>query len=339
MRSAIYTALTIFAVVSAFVIPGTAGTDTEESDGKVLVEVNGDRITRERLERYASFLRSAQERAPATAAERSVMEEESRRAALEYLVQRQLLVQAAQDEFFGQRNVEDVLSRIDKQEMRQFEENIGSPVRMHSFLRSRGLSRDEFTRLRRETMLIQAFLQKKVEEKVYVPPWKIRRYYREHRDEFRHPHTVAFFRQLWVNATGSNPRKKAERLLEKIRSGGDFARVANEQGAGTFEDPGGLLSRRKSQLRGWLKEVLTSLEPGEVSDVQETQEGYCIVKLEKWQKPGVRSFEEVADTIRRTLRGRVRQRIRRRLIKKLRKEATIKYRPAARALLQKDTPR
>lgn len=337
MRRVLQLTATILALCVVTCAVAGSGTDSaarKEPSSEVLVEVNGDDVTRRELDRFAAFLSASAQAGALTGAQQEQLEQRSRQEALRRLIERRLLVQAAREEFFGEQNAEEALSQFGKRQMEDLQDRLGSPIALRQFLSSQDLSREEFMRLRRNTILIREYLRRKVEKSVYVPPWRIKQYYREHQDEFQHPQTVVF-RQLWVNAGGSEGRKQAGQILRRIKSGASFAEMADEYGSSSSRHPGGLHTvKGKGKLRGWLKEVLKGLEPGEVSDVKETPIGYCIVKLEKWQEPGLQPFSEVADQIRRQLRTQMEREKRQQIIQRLRQEATIRYRSAARSLLK-----
>ena len=326
--------LTVCAVSAAAAGGGVDSAARQKASSEVLAEVNGDDVTRRELERFAAFLSASARAGTLSGTQQEQLQQRSRREALRRLIERRLLVQAAREEFFGQRNAEQALSQFSKQQMEDLQNRLGSPIALRQFLSSQDLSREEFMKLRRNTVLIREYLRQKVEKSVYVPPWRIQQYYREHRDEFQRPQTVVF-RQLWVNSGGNAGREEARQILRRIRSGTSFAEMADEYGASSSRHPGGLHTvKGEGKLRGWLQDVLKSLEPGEVSDVRETPIGYCIVKLEKWQEPGLQPFSEVADQIRRELRTQMEREKRQEIIQRLRKEATIRYHPAARSLMK-----
>ncbi|MEF8788353.1 MAG: peptidylprolyl isomerase, partial [Planctomycetota bacterium] len=254
------------------------------SSSRVLVEVNGEQIEESELDRYITFLSTS--RRTGALQQGQGPTRPSRKQALKTLIERRLLVQAARDEFFGQENAEDALAEFGKRQMEDLEDRLGSPITVRQFLRSQNISREEFMKLRRNTILIREYLRQKVEKTVYVSPWRIKQYYRENQEEFERQQTVTF-RQLWIDSGGEAGRQQAERILQEIRSGASFAEMVRKYGSASSRHPGGLHTvEGEGKLRGWLTEVLKSLEPGDVSEVQDTPIGYCIVKLEKWQEPG-----------------------------------------------------
>lgn len=95
---------------------------------------------------------------------------------------------------------------------------------------------------------------------------------------------VLFFSERWrSDEHRADARAKAERALEALRGGADFAETA----AALSEEPGaegrqGLLTPGREG--SWVPEfwaAALALEPGEISPVTETQYGYHILRLEE----------------------------------------------------------
>ncbi len=95
---------------------------------------------------------------------------------------------------------------------------------------------------------------------------------------------ILFFSERWRSAAHrADARAKAERALEALRGGADFAETA----AALSEEPGaegrqGLLTPGREG--SWVPEfwaAALALEPGQISPVTETQYGYHILRLEE----------------------------------------------------------
>ncbi|MEX0836808.1 MAG: peptidylprolyl isomerase [Gemmatimonadota bacterium] len=108
---------------------------------------------------------------------------------------------------------------------------------------------------------------------------------------------ILFFSERWRSATHrTEAEAKAERALERLQGGADFARTAAE----LSEEPGaegreGLLNPGREG--SWVPEfwaAALALEPGEISPVTETQYGYHILRLEERQ---VVPFEEARASV------------------------------------------
>ncbi|MCF7854655.1 MAG: peptidylprolyl isomerase [Candidatus Pacebacteria bacterium] len=96
-------------------------------------------------------------------------------------------------------------------------------------------------------------------------------------------------------------KARLREVQKKIEAGAEFAELAEEvsEDPGSAQRGGDLGYFTKDRMVEPFSEVAFSLEPGEVSDVIETQFGYHLIKLEA-KKPGV-SLEEAADSIRKEL--------------------------------------
>lgn len=116
---------------------------------------------------------------------------------------------------------------------------------------------------------------------------------------------ILFFSERWrTDEERGAAKAKAERALDAIRRGADFAETA----ATLSEEPGaegrqGLLT--PGRKGAWVDEFWTAasaLEPGEISPVTETQYGYHILRLEDrrvvpFEEARPRVAREVADRI------------------------------------------
>ena len=151
---------------------GDEQADKEESSGKVLVEVNDEKITQEELGKYADFLFSTRRTGALTEREREQVREQTRREALKQLIARRLFVQAAEKEFFSEERMQEALDTFVEEQVNRFEQDLGSPIAMRQFLSQQDVTREEFLKMRRESMLVQEYFRQKVEPDIYVPPRK-----------------------------------------------------------------------------------------------------------------------------------------------------------------------
>jgi peptidyl-prolyl cis-trans isomerase D len=105
-------------------------------------------------------------------------------------------------------------------------------------------------------------------------------------------------------------QKEAQTLLEKIKKGTDFASLAkkysqDEATAGAGGDVGFF---NRGAMVGPFEQVAFGLQPGEVSDIVETQFGYHIIKLEERKPKRVRPLEEVREELVRELQQELAER-------------------------------
>ncbi len=104
-------------------------------------------------------------------------------------------------------------------------------------------------------------------------------------------------------AVRAEQKKKAEEVLQLARKeGSDFSELAKEYSEGPTKERGGDLGFfAQGRMVPAFDQAVFSLQPGEISDVVETQFGYHIIKLEEIRPATVRTFEEVRDNLAVTL--------------------------------------
>ncbi|MCI5167415.1 MAG: hypothetical protein D3903_15300 [Candidatus Electrothrix sp. GM3_4] len=105
-------------------------------------------------------------------------------------------------------------------------------------------------------------------------------------------------------AVRAEQRKKAEEVLQLARTeGSDFGALAKEYSEGPTKERGGDLGFfSNGRMVPTFDKAVSSLQPGEISNVVETQFGYHIIKLEEIRPASVRTFEQVKDNLAVTLK-------------------------------------
>ncbi|MBN1570446.1 MAG: peptidylprolyl isomerase [Acidobacteria bacterium] len=86
-------------------------------------------------------------------------------------------------------------------------------------------------------------------------------------------------------------KAKAETILKKAKSGGDFAELArkNSQDTGSASQGGYLGSFQRGQMVREFEDAAFALKPGEISDLVRTQYGYHIIQVLKHETPTLES--------------------------------------------------
>lgn len=141
-----------------------------------------------------------------------------------------------------------------------------------------------------------------------VPDSTLQAAYMQQQEQFKTPERVEARHILLMTtdkpaAEVEKLKVKAQDLLKKVRSGGDFAQIAKDNS----DDPG---SSVKGGDLGWLvrgqtvpefEKTAFSLQPGQISDVVTTQYGFHIIQVMKKEQARLRPFEEVKDELRQGL--------------------------------------
>jgi peptidyl-prolyl cis-trans isomerase D len=101
--------------------------------------------------------------------------------------------------------------------------------------------------------------------------------------------------QVGSDAEDAAARKKAEDILAKVNSGGDFAKLAKEfsQDAGSAAQGGDLGWAERSFFVGPFADALFGMKPGEVRGPVRTQFGYHIIRLDEIQSAKQKALEDV----------------------------------------------
>ena len=148
-------------------------------------------------------------------------------------------------------------------------------------------------------------------------------HYEENQAEFTTPEVVKarhILKKFPDNATDeqkAETKTAAEELLKTINAelaaGADFAELARTHSEGPSGAQGGALRggnpklppgdyfARGDMVKPFEETAFDSLEPGEVSDLVETQFGFHIIKLEEKRAPEVQPFDQVQYDIRQKL--------------------------------------
>lgn len=108
-------------------------------------------------------------------------------------------------------------------------------------------------------------------------------------------------RHILIEGDTPEAKAKAEKLLAQIKSGGDFAKLAqdNSQDAGSAPSGGDLGFGPASRYVPEFSKAMDALKTnGQVSDLVKTQFGWHIIKLEDRKPSRVLPYEEVGERLR-----------------------------------------
>lgn len=119
-------------------------------------------------------------------------------------------------------------------------------------------------------------------------------------------------------------RAQAEKLLQELKGGADFAKLAEQRSA----DPGsaakggdlGLFARGR-MVPEFDEAAFALKKPGDLSGVVESKFGYHIVQLQARKPAGIKPFDEVRDELVKEVRGSLQQEARMSVVQKLQQGA------------------
>ncbi len=145
-------------------------------------------------------------------------------------------------------------------------------------------------------------------DKVEISEDEISEYYEEHPDEFQNPKTVEA-RHILIKVGQdaadedvAKAKEKIEDILEKARSGQDFAELAKQYSEGPSKDKGGHLGsfRREAMVKPFADKAF-SMQAGDISDPVRTRFGWHIIKVENVNEATVTALADAQEQIRKKL--------------------------------------
>lgn len=294
----------VTAGILAFSLAGCSGT---KDPNAVAATVNGEEITLGQLEFMLRMNKSSVE---ASMTDESMWEQEIedgvtyrdkfKELMIDQMVNTALIAQAAE---------KDGLKPSDKEVESSYNElrtTINSDEDLKKSAEELGVT-DEFLKSQAKTnLLIQAY-QNKFNEETKVSESEMEKYYEENKDSYKVDEVEASHILIKTtdddgNAMSDADKKKAkakaEKILKEVKNGGDFAELAKKysEDPGSAENGGSLGTFGKGQMVEPFEEAAFSMEPGEISDLVETDYGYHIIKVtDKINE--TTSYEEAKDGI------------------------------------------
>lgn len=180
-------------------------------------------------------------------------------------------------------------------------------------------------------MTIQKFLKQQFIDTTTIDDTEVKSFYDNNPNQFKRPEAVNVSHIIIKvdPEADKDQRKTAKDTLEKIagqiKSGEDFSALAKEYSQGPSSENGGHLGFiQRGQTLKQFEEAAFALEPGNVSDIVETEAGYHLIKVTDRQREGSFSFDEVKDSLKSFLKERKILDSISKYVSKLRAEADVK---------------
>ncbi|MDA8214226.1 MAG: peptidylprolyl isomerase [Nitrospiraceae bacterium] len=192
-----------------------------------------------------------------------------------------------------------------------------------------GMTIDSFKERIKRNLMVERLMEKEV--KVSLTDRDIEDYYNKNKEKFKEPEAVRLrYIYIKINPSESDGKKKAkERAKEahsKIKSGSDFARIAQTYSSDMSRIKGGDVGFvHKGMMPQDIEKVAFSLKAGQVSEILETDIGYHIIKVEEKRQSRHVPFKEIRDKLQKELTESMQKERLEGLIKRLRENAKIQY--------------
>lgn len=160
----------------------------------------------------------------------------------------------------------------------------------------KGLDRDkevkEVLKEARKKVLISKLVTSEVDEKAKVSEEEMRKYYDEHKDEFKAP-------EMWrASHILVADESQAKSIADELSKGGDFAELAKKYSIDTTASRGGDIGFfRQGQLVPEFEKACLKLNIGQTGEILHTQFGYHIIKLTDKREADSQSYDEAKRAI------------------------------------------
>ena len=274
---------------------GTRGEIVE----RIVAVVNNDVITLSELEEAGKriFEQVQQSSLPA---EREEKLQRARRAVLDQLIENKLLEQEIKNRKIevGEREVDAAIEQILRQ-------NKVSENELKAILAKDGITLSTYRRRIQDDLGKMRLINREIKSKIVIKEEDLRKNYQDNLVKFTDPAEVKVQQiflvmpQLATEAQVASIRKEALAILERARSGEDFAELAGKYSQGPEAREGGVLGFFKhNELRPELEESAFKLQVGEVSGLIRSPEGLHILRVLERKGGEPKPFAEVQNQVR-----------------------------------------
>ncbi len=200
-------------------------------------------------------------------------------------------------------------------------------------LAAEGLTRAALRARVRGDLESMRVVQVKIRSKLKVGDDDLRNYYQQHQREFAAGIEVRarhIFLPLAAGAPAAEEarvRAQGEALLKRLAAGADFAGLAREFSKGPSAPEGGDLGwLRRGVVQPEVEKAAFGLEPGQVSGLVRTRNGFQILEVEGRRGGEPLPFDQVKDQIRDKLTYEQGDVLRQQYVSELKKDAVVELR-------------
>ena len=271
--------------------------------GGVAAKVNGYKITFAELEAYYASRRRGREK-PENPEQAQML----RLNLLRELIDRHIVLQKA--ESLGLVAVDDEVDR----QLERYRSPFDNEEEFLASLAERGMTLEDLRLETRRSLTMRKLFNKEIDSRIAVTEEDLRAYYEQNAAAFTFPERQVHLSQILVTEVEETPvpnlrnddavdrksaREKIETLHERLKNGEDFATLAQNYSEDPDSVPNGgdmgylsQSSLEKAHIN--LRRAVAALQPGEISDIVETNGQYRILRLLSIETAGRREFSDPA---------------------------------------------
>jgi peptidyl-prolyl cis-trans isomerase SurA len=233
--------------------------------------------------------------------ERDRRVEDAEKRLVDELIDRRLALQVARKEGMMPSSAE-ITGAVDELKKNN---NATDDAQFRALLRAEGMTIEQVRRTVEERLAITRVLARQIRSSIIIREDELAQYYQAHQDKYQRTPEVEI-RHIFIavppEGDETAAKTRAEEVLAKIRSGADFAKLAEEFSDSPTKEKGGELGTvHKGDLAPEIETAAFSLPVGGVSDLIRTAAGWNLIKVERVRTETVAPLAEVRDSIRDTL--------------------------------------
>jgi len=217
-------------------------------------------------------------------------------------------------------------------ELQNFKRQFTSDADFQAQITEMGYTEDSLKKEIQRAKSIQHLIEQKIVAGITIAEADLKAHYDANPDNFKVPervharHILAKIGQGADETEKAEARKKIEAVKEKLNSGEDFAKLASENSDCPSSKNGGDLDFfAKGQMVKPFEDAAFAMNPGEISDIVETQFGYHIIKVEGKEPAGTVSFEDAKEGLAEKLKNQKARESVTAYIASLKEKAKIQY--------------
>ncbi len=195
---------------------------------------------------------------------------------------------------------------IDRYIVKVRERNHASEDELRAELAQRGMTWEQYRKQVKADLEKMEMIDHRVRQKITITPEQIKAYYDAHKQEFTIKDERFELAQILVAVDSGAPadkraaaKKKAEALRKQALAGEDFGELARKNSDDESATKGGELGAfGPDEILDQIKDAVSKLNSGQISEVVETSHGFHIIKVEQHDRPGVRPLSDLREEIR-----------------------------------------
>jgi peptidyl-prolyl cis-trans isomerase SurA len=282
--------------MAGFLLPAVAHAN---GNGKVvdqiIARVNNDIITLSDYEKAEAQMRQeVQQDCQGCAQEKiSDMVAQGRKNLLRDLIDQSLLVQRAKDMSISVDT--DVIKRLD---MIRQQNQLPSMEALQKAVESQGISWEDYKDQMKNSLLQQRVIQQEVGPDIKIGQDDIKRYYDAHQKEFVKPEEVDLS-TIFFSTENKTPqevdaiKKKAEAIVQRLKAGEDFGKLAQKFSEGTTANDGGEVGVfKRGMLSPDLEKLVFAMKKGDSTDVLPAPNGLQILHVNEHFEAGLQPMSK-----------------------------------------------